>query len=581
MFQQMCIRLSAAFAAAVLLLLAVLPAAGENYSYRVCSFEELYSALECAGDGDFIFIEGEITVTQTLSVTADVTISASSPAVLVKGYCPVFQVEKNATLSLAGSLTLQGNSHTDSLILCQPGSELILYSGVTLRDNIVSGPAMGGAVTLYDAAMTMHGGSILNCGCTRTQQPAMEYGAGATGGAVRLRTSSSAATPAKFVMNSGLIDGCFALNGGAIGAENLGSALGVRIEISGGTIQNCISAAATDFDSTSSRGRGSAIFLYTDLSKGSCSVADATAVIRGGTITGCRSDYGVLAYYYNQRRYGGLFLLSGGTISGNSGSAVSGSFCTGICIGEETVTGESCLRLQGSARLLDAIVLLGSGRPEIAEDYSGKAAFYTPTAAEGTVIAGAVTSGGSVGSASDTIAKNLTLLDENANVHTRFDVTAADTCYALGIRAGDAPAETQPDPSEETAPAVTPETVPAPPEASGTIAPSEETTIPTSPTESTAAATAATVSTEATVPSSGQATAGTTASAPPPTEASAEPSIPSESTLPSASAAETAPLEATAPSGSGADSSPLPWLILLALGLLLILLAFLRNIFRK
>ena len=592
-----------------------LPVSTNGAAYYVQSYEELYTALENAQDGDIIFINGEIKVLQTLSVQADVTISADFPAVLIKCTQTIFKVNNGSALTLAGPLTLQGNTDNDTLILCQGGSSLTLNSGVVLRDNITSGAALGGAVTLYDSQFIMNGGSILHCGCTLTHTPSGEHGGGAMGGAVRLRTSALASQPARFIMKGGSIDGCFAMNGGAVGAENLGSPFGVRVEICGGSIQNCHAAAAEDFYSTSQYGLGSAIFLYNDLSRGNGTVTDALCIMQGGTISNCRShSRGVLAYYHNQRRYGGQFRLFGGSIYNNSTSGTTLSAAEGSCIylGEKVITGEPCLILGSNMQLQDDIYLSGSGLFAVQQDFMGSARVLATGLHASAQIAGSVDRNGNPADALEQVADRLVILSENVALHGSLQTIAQGSGYYLGMSDTQVPSDppetfptepsiptpTEPIPTETTQPTFCPtdpctSTMPIPTQPSYTSAthpttpPTIDTVTPpptlsTQPQPSETIPEAITPSAAATYPPESVPSVTIPASSSPSTDVITVPSTeatapPPAHSNPQQSQDKTAP---TQPDRLPAtiETEPLPWVLLLVIGLMFILVTFLLKL---
>ena len=582
------------------------------------SYEDLYNALEVAADGDTVFLMADMRIPQPLEITANVTVSAMSgcPVTLTKGSRAMFHVT-SGSLTLAGELTLQGCASTQSIVVCEMGTALTVNSGVVLQDNIVSGKAMGGAVTLFDAVFTMNGGKILSCGVLRSENPSADYGGGAMGGAVRLRTSAGSGSGAKFIMRGGTISSCSAKNGGAIGGENLGSDAGVQVIVSGGSICYC------------SADCGSAIFLYNR-----SGISNAQAALYGGSIYGCTGQYGVVHAYQKGQQYGSQILLSGTKIRDNDDC--------GVYLGDL----DDCLTLGGNTVLEDPIYLAGSGRFTVSRDFTGKACVYLPNPTNNTFLATA--EGSPTGS--------VLLLDGNGNVHPSLSVVRAGDRYELREVSTEPTVPTVPpesshptqptEPSESTTPPTVPTTAPTVPTTEPTVpttvptkpttpptvpttaptvpttVPTVTTTVPTKPTTTpTVPTTAPTVPTTVpTVPTTAPTVPTTTPTVPTtaptsPTLATTVPTIVPTSptmatTVPTAATAPTQtettdvwvsteeaspsapsptaePATETVPSASSAvedlapsRESPLPWFLVLGLALTLLLVLFLRRFFR-
>ena len=540
------------------------------------SYEDLYNALEVAADGDTVFLMADMHIPQPLEITANVTVSAMSgcPVTLTKGSRAMFHVT-SGSLTLAGELTLQGCASTQSIVVCEMGTALTVNSGVVLQDNIVSGKAMGGAVTLFDAVFTMNGGKILSCGVLRSENPSADYGGGAMGGAVRLRTSAGSGSGAKFIMRGGIISSCSAKNGGAIGGENLGSDAGVQVIVSGGSICYCSAEC------------GSAIFLYNR-----SGISNAQAALYGGSIYGCTGQYGVVHAYQKGQQYGSQILLSGTKIRDNDDC--------GVYLGDL----DDCLTLGGNTVLEDPIYLAGSGRFAVSRDFTGKACVYLPNPTNHAFLATA--EGSPTGS--------VLLLDGNGNVHPSLSVVRAGGRYELREvntepTVPTVPSEssqpTQPtEPSESTTPPTVPTTAPTVPTTEPTVPttvptkpttpPTVPTTVPTVPTTTptvpTTAPTSPTIATTVptTVPTSPTmaTTVPTAATAPTQTETT-DVWVSTEEASPSAPSPTAEPATETVPSASSAvedlapsRESPLPWFLVLGLALTLLLVLFLRRFFR-
>ena len=526
------------------------------------SYEDLYNALEVAADGDTVFLMADMHIPQPLEITANVTVSAMSgcPVTLTKGSRAMFHVT-SGSLTLAGELTLQGCASTQSIVVCEMGTALTVNSGVVLQDNIVSGKAMGGAVTLFDAVFTMNGGKILSCGVLRSENPSADYGGGAMGGAVRLRTSAGSGSGAKFIMRGGTISSCSAKNGGAIGGENLGSDAGVQVIVSGGSICYCSAEC------------GSAIFLYNR-----SGISNAQAALYGGSIYGCTGQYGVVHAYQKGQQYGSQILLSGTKIRDNDDC--------GVYLGDL----DDCLTLGGNTVLEDPIYLAGSGRFAVSRDFTGKACVYLPNPTNNTFLATA--EGSPTGS--------VLLLDGNGNVHPSLSVVRAGDRYELREvntepTVPTVPSEssqpTQPTvPSESTTPPTVPTTAPTVPTTEPTVpttAPTVPTTTPTVPTTAPTSPTIATTVPTIVPTSPTMATTVPTAATAPTQTETTDVWVSTEEASPSAPSPTAEPATETVPSASSAvedlapsRESPLPWFLVLGLALTLLLVLFLRRFFR-
>ena len=526
------------------------------------SYEDLYNALEVAADGDTVFLMADMHIPQPLEITANVTVSAMSgcPVTLTKGSRAMFHVT-SGSLTLAGELTLQGCASTQSIVVCEMGTALTVNSGVVLQDNIVSGKAMGGAVTLFDAVFTMNGGKILSCGVLRSENPSADYGGGAMGGAVRLRTSAGSGSGAKFIMRGGTISSCSAKNGGAIGGENLGSDAGVQVIVSGGSICYC------------SGDCGSAIFLYNR-----SGISNAQAALYGGSIYGCTGQYGVVHAYQKGQQYGSQILVSGTKIRDNDDC--------GVYLGDL----DNSLTLGGNTVLEDPIYLAGSGRFAVSRDFTGKACVYLPNPTNNTFLATA--EGSPTGS--------VLLLDGNGNVHPSLSVVRAGDRYELREvntepTVPTVPSEssqpTQPTvPSESTTPPTVPTTAPTVPTTEPTVpttAPTVPTTTPTVPTTAPTSPTIATTVPTIVPTSPTMATTVPTAATAPTQTETTDVWVSTEEASPSAPSPTAEPATETVPSASSAvedlapsRESPLPWFLVLGLALTLLLVLFLRRFFR-
>ena len=499
-------------------LLAGVHAAG--VTVRVDSYAELVTALEDHfGEDLTICVTASFTVPSTVELYTDITITADADVVLKKGDSAMFSLAEGSKLTLKGAVTLEGCSSTQAIIICQPGSRLVIGQGVILRNNHTTGPAQGGAVTVTDATCILDGGTIENCGVYNDTAPGQSYGGGAMGGAVRLRASSQGKYPAVFQLRKGCITGCFAYHGGAVAAESLGSKYGAQIMISGGTIDNCLAANGPKLDNASVWGTGSALFLYNQLSQGNRTNTDVTARIQGGTIKNCHSRGGaLLAYYHAQSGYGGQYRIHGGTLTADDEYLIS--------IPLSLRTEEAPVVFGGSPTLSGTVLLGKDAIFGLASDFDGILDLFAPDKELSAKVAVALDAQGKETTARNRIAGKVRILDSTGQLRQDLGLVAKGNSYYLAE-----PDLNATDPTEESTEVT-----------EATTVPTEVTEPTTSPTEvSTPSTQATTAPTEASVP----ATKPTEVTKP--TQATAPATKPTQATTPSAKPTQPATRPATEP----------------------------------